>query len=1298
MLEFCEKEDLVRIGGRSKEPKLEFCNLKYIQNSIPYGLETNREIKKKNLEISVVESKIAEISKRVQVSSFLTTIGFVDELTEEQVRSFIIEAGWGKKPMFFRVGRGHNARKTWIKQLLDDISKKYGSVTDFLHMALKVGISKNNRNGNDCMKAFKMAFQHWYPGRRELQTMKKFQTEFVLQVETCAKMSKDEDEDEDDDSGDEDYVNQLLETRMAAGEIEGVRSDDHTLFDFLDDNKKDILVKISDYPPDIVVDSQIRSVQNLWTLDDIEKLKFLYRILYDKTQKSSQELNDLLKELQSLKKRREELEITDKVKFLSQKKIIGVTITGASINHDLLHHIGPSVVIVEEAAEILEPSLLAALTSSIEHLILIGDHKQLRPQVDTYELSKNFNLDVSMMERLIESGYPFKSLAKQNRMRPEFSALLHDIYPNLEDNLPLVLKNEPLRCIEKSMFFWCHEEPEKQDRTYSNLKEAERVIAIVLYLLWNGVPTFDITVLAAYLGQTKLLRNMIKEVKKSLPHFFQTTSEHGSEQDGFIQVQTIDMYQGDENKYVIVSLVRSNKQNRIGFLKKMNRRCVAQSRAKCGMYFVGNRNTLCGAKNSCWSELINLMMKEDCVGYDFPLRCTKHETSIYKAVDEKNIWEVVKNPTLLCQQECGDFYLRCDQHPCRKTCFPLHEHNECPEILDDVFPDCGHNVKRNCPMNILYLSCTKIVCVDLPCGHQGTKACSENESTVVCREKVIKTFPRCRHTTEVPCHVKIEMTTCKQRCEENNSCGMHRCLRFCGEAHGHDICKKKIDYNFPNCGHPSLKKKECSQAITWNCKYKVIFKGSCRHEIQKECHQSEGEVKCSFTPCERLRKCKHPCPNSCGDDCEKGECEHCLRVYRKKMEESRERAKKRVKELEEKIKAQDIPNFSRDELCSTGSTAAEYQKVKDQVIKFIQPCQQWFPTITKIERVTNLELEKKFELAKSKAFGDHIDTKFHGTSNNDLTKTIKKGLKMPKDNPVPPKTRGVYGQGIYFATDPSIYARDIYAKGSQKLLLCQVILGKSLTVEEADDTLNRTKLQDKKCDSVYAPQGPKVMFEEFVIFNPHQALPRYIIHFSSTNKFVPPSPNSLTTENYFIKNMQASRSINFQDPFEMYYNFAESHFRRMAAKTGTQVTISSIDIVINKDLEDKFEETRKKFKNEGIPDQEILAYHGTDKKNIESILRSNLQLSYAKRQAYGKGNYFSEFPAVSFDYGDGLLLCRVLPGKEYVDSTNCDIPMGFNSKKVLKSQITGTSAANASGEMIIIENSDQILPFFVIHR
>lgn len=93
----------------------------------------------------------------------------------------------------------------------------------------------------------------------------------------------------------------------------------------------------------------------------------------------------------------------------------------------------PQIVIVEEAAEILEAHLIISLTTKCEHLILIGDHKQLRPNPAVYELAKKYNLEISLFERLIINGYPYKSLKQQHRMRPEISRTLMPLfYPDLK--------------------------------------------------------------------------------------------------------------------------------------------------------------------------------------------------------------------------------------------------------------------------------------------------------------------------------------------------------------------------------------------------------------------------------------------------------------------------------------------------------------------------------------------------------------------------------------------------------------------------------------------------------------------------------------------------------------------------------------------------------------------------------------------------------------------------------------------------------------------------------------------------
>lgn len=80
---------------------------------------------------------------------------------------------------------------------------------------------------------------------------------------------------------------------------------------------------------------------------------------------------------------------------------------------------------IEEAAEILEAHVLTSLSPSTQHLIQIGDHKQLRPKVESYELSvqagRGHSLNVSLFERLVTAGAPHTTLEVQHRMHSDIS-------------------------------------------------------------------------------------------------------------------------------------------------------------------------------------------------------------------------------------------------------------------------------------------------------------------------------------------------------------------------------------------------------------------------------------------------------------------------------------------------------------------------------------------------------------------------------------------------------------------------------------------------------------------------------------------------------------------------------------------------------------------------------------------------------------------------------------------------------------------------------------------------------------
>lgn len=115
--------------------------------------------------------------------------------------------------------------------------------------------------------------------------------------------------------------------------------------------------------------------------------------------------------------------------------VIGVTTTTLARDISTLQKLRAKVVVCEEAAEVLEAHTISALMPGVEHFIQIGDHQQLRPQINNYSLSLEnprgslYRLDRSQFERLAvgEPGLPTMPVAQlnvQRRMRPQISSLL----------------------------------------------------------------------------------------------------------------------------------------------------------------------------------------------------------------------------------------------------------------------------------------------------------------------------------------------------------------------------------------------------------------------------------------------------------------------------------------------------------------------------------------------------------------------------------------------------------------------------------------------------------------------------------------------------------------------------------------------------------------------------------------------------------------------------------------------------------------------------------------------------------
>lgn len=76
----------------------------------------------------------------------------------------------------------------------------------------------------------------------------------------------------------------------------------------------------------------------------------------------------------------------------------------------------------------------------------------------------------------------------------------------------------------------------------------------------------------------------------------------------------VDKYQGEENDIILLSLVRSNKDANIGFLKTENRVCVALSRAKKGLYIIGNMENLAMSSPNLWGNIRMNLQKQNAIG------------------------------------------------------------------------------------------------------------------------------------------------------------------------------------------------------------------------------------------------------------------------------------------------------------------------------------------------------------------------------------------------------------------------------------------------------------------------------------------------------------------------------------------------------------------------------------------------------------------------------------------------------------------------------------------------------------
>jgi intron-binding protein aquarius len=274
---------------------------------------------------------------------------------------------------------------------------------------------------------------------------------------------------------------------------------------------------------------------------------------------------------------------------------------------------------MEEAGQILEmesfiPMVLQNSSNPNNHrlkrVVLLGDHYQLPPIIQCQSLVQCCSFDQSMFSRLIRSGFPFVPLNQQGRAKPEIASLYNWRYnssawtlapttTSASDpvfNFSALTKLGNLPFVEQSSeylrgntgFYYSYQfihvpyyqnkgENSPAHNSFQNLGEAEYLVAVYQYMCLLGYPSEKISILTTYNGQRQLIKDILKK------RCFSSSSSNsifGKPK----QITTVDKFQGQQNDFILLSLVRSES---IGYLKDIRRLIVALSRAKFGLYIFG---------------------------------------------------------------------------------------------------------------------------------------------------------------------------------------------------------------------------------------------------------------------------------------------------------------------------------------------------------------------------------------------------------------------------------------------------------------------------------------------------------------------------------------------------------------------------------------------------------------------------------------------------------------------------------------------------------------------------------------
>lgn len=321
------------------------------------------------------------------------------------------------------------------------------------------------------------------------------------------------------------------------------------------------------------------------------------RTIYDSASGSRESRHQ---KIARLKEKAAELEYQINESLFSEARVIACTLTGSASHLLLGKRFG--TLFIDEAAQALEASCWIAAQKA-DRIILAGDHRQLPPTIKCQE-ALDGGLDHTLMQQIVENKPKCVSLLTvQYRMCEGIMQ-----FPNLHFYEGKLTSDPSVKY--RSILDWdtpiewidAHEESldavEGQTDMFaeevsadglSRMNPAEAQLTLdTLRRYFDKIgkdrilyERIDVGLISPYKGQVRLLRKLIKKDNYWKPF------RH------LITINTVDGFQGQERDIIVISMVRSNREGQVGFLRDLRRMNVAITRARMKLMLIGNRETLC---------------------------------------------------------------------------------------------------------------------------------------------------------------------------------------------------------------------------------------------------------------------------------------------------------------------------------------------------------------------------------------------------------------------------------------------------------------------------------------------------------------------------------------------------------------------------------------------------------------------------------------------------------------------------------------------------------------------------------